>query len=244
VRIGDTVRRPTSRHTSAIARLLTHLEAVGFDRVPRFLGIDERDREVLSYIPGDVPLPPFPAWSMTDDVLHQVASLLRDFHDATAAFDWAGEEWSDELADRKGEEVLCHNDVCPENVVFQDGRPRAILDFDFAAPGRRAWDVAFAAGMWAPLGDPEINRSHPPALDGVTRVASFARTYGIEDGEAFATVVDQTRAAGRRFIQRRLDAEETAFVDMVESHGGADRYRRNQLWWEAHRTAVVREIDR
>ena len=29
---------------------------------------------------------------------------------------------------------MCHNDVCPENVVFRDGIAVALLDFEFAAP--------------------------------------------------------------------------------------------------------------
>jgi hypothetical protein len=60
VRVGDTVRRPRGRHSDAVAELLRHLERVGFDGVPRFLGTDDRDREVLSWIGGDIPLPPFP----------------------------------------------------------------------------------------------------------------------------------------------------------------------------------------
>lgn len=41
--------------------------------------------------------------------------------------------------------MLCHNDVCPENVVFRDGRAAALIDFDLAAPGRALWDIAMTA---------------------------------------------------------------------------------------------------
>jgi hypothetical protein len=40
-----------------VQALLSHLHAVGFDGAPRPLGIDERGREVLSFIPGTVPWP-------------------------------------------------------------------------------------------------------------------------------------------------------------------------------------------
>ena len=86
-RVGDTVRRPRKRSAPAVRALLLHLEAVGFDGAPRYLGTDEQSREVLSYVEGDVPLPPYPAWSMTDEVLVDVARLLRRFHEATASFD-------------------------------------------------------------------------------------------------------------------------------------------------------------
>jgi hypothetical protein len=52
VRVGDTVRRPTGRWSWAVHALLLHLEAVGFERAPRLLGIDDAGREVLSFLPG------------------------------------------------------------------------------------------------------------------------------------------------------------------------------------------------
>ena len=48
VRIGDTVRRPQRATSPAIHALLRHLADVGFPGAPRFLGIDEQGREVLS----------------------------------------------------------------------------------------------------------------------------------------------------------------------------------------------------
>ena len=46
VRVGDTVRRP--RGPEAVRALLEWYERVGFDGAPRFLGFDDRGREVLS----------------------------------------------------------------------------------------------------------------------------------------------------------------------------------------------------
>ena len=53
VRVGDTVRRPVGPHTAAVDALLRHFEAVGFDGAPRALGLDERGREVLSFVEGE-----------------------------------------------------------------------------------------------------------------------------------------------------------------------------------------------
>jgi hypothetical protein len=52
VRIGDTVHRPQRATAQATHALLQHLEAVGFDGAPRFLGVDARNREILSHISG------------------------------------------------------------------------------------------------------------------------------------------------------------------------------------------------
>ena len=55
MRVGDTVRRPTGPHSPFVHRLLRPLEAVGFEAAPRLLGVDERGREMLSFIDGWVP---------------------------------------------------------------------------------------------------------------------------------------------------------------------------------------------
>ena len=54
VRVGETVRRPTGPHSPLVHAMLEHLERVGFAGAPRYLGQDDRGREMLTYIEGDV----------------------------------------------------------------------------------------------------------------------------------------------------------------------------------------------
>ena len=63
--------------------LLGHFEAVGFDGAPRFVGLDERGREVLSFVEGEPALKPVPAG---DGVVRDLGRLLRRMHDAQAGF--------------------------------------------------------------------------------------------------------------------------------------------------------------
>src|SRR5690606_13589489 len=86
VRVGDEVHRPTNAHSPAIHALLLHLEAVGFNGTPRVIAVGPDGRERLRFIGGDVPIPPFPAWSQRDGVLASTAALLRRYHDAVAGF--------------------------------------------------------------------------------------------------------------------------------------------------------------
>jgi len=58
VRVGDTVRRPSGPWTGSVDALLRHLERVGFTGAPRALGRDEKGRQVLEYVPGQVHVPP------------------------------------------------------------------------------------------------------------------------------------------------------------------------------------------
>ena len=59
--------------------------------------------------------------------------------------------WSSEMADPEGGPLICHNDVCLENLVYRDQVAVGLLDFDFAAPGRRLYDLAQFARMNVPM---------------------------------------------------------------------------------------------
>ena len=70
--------------------LLRHLEARGFDGAPRYLGVDDRGREILTFIDGEVGAYPLPAYMWSDEVLAGAARLLRSLHDA--ALDYVAPE--------------------------------------------------------------------------------------------------------------------------------------------------------
>jgi Ser/Thr protein kinase RdoA (MazF antagonist) len=238
VLVGDTVRRPTGPHTEAVHALLAHLRSVGFEGAPEPLGIDERGREVLSFVPGDVPVPPYPAWALRDEALASVARLLHRFHDAVRGFDPAGYTWSSELADDVTGEadgpMVVHRDVCPENVVFRDGEAVALLDFDFAGPGQALGDVASTISMWAPLRDPRTISPDRAALDPFTRARVACDAYGVSrDGRAeLLEMWPRMRRQGIAFVRQHVDAGEPAFVEMWKAGGGEEGERRNLAWIE------------
>ena len=255
VRIGDTVRRVAGASGAAVRALLLHLEAVGFDGAPRHLGTDELGREVLSFIPGKVPLPPYPAWSMTDRALADLGALVRRFHEATATFvppvdaDWAT-DWADPTAARGAETgartaaIICHNDLFPENVVFRDGRVVALIDFAMAAPGRPLWDLAIAAEIWGPLGDPARRDQHPADLDGVRRLGVLARGYELDAGRAeeLVDVLVEERAHSVANIRAEIAAGNESWVRNWAGAGGDERAAADDAWIAAHRAALLRAI--
>jgi len=85
VRIGDTVRRPVYPWSASVHLLLQHLSDVGFPYSPRFLGIDEENREVLTYLEGDSGPD---GWAKVVDPagLVAMAELLRDYHAAVRSY--------------------------------------------------------------------------------------------------------------------------------------------------------------
>jgi hypothetical protein len=225
--------------------LLRHVRAAGFDGVPEPIGIDPDGRERLGYIEGDVPCPPYPAWFQTDRALASTAALLSRFHAAAAGFVApAGTSWHPELADPQGGPVVCHNDVCPENVVFRDGEAVALLDFDFAAPGRAVFDLAMLAKLCVPIDTPE---GAAPlgwnALDVFRRLRVAADAYGlVPERDEFVRLLEEVMLAGEQFVRGRIERGEPAFVQMWETMGGQARYERRRVWFARHRCRFLEAL--
>jgi len=238
IRHGDQVVRPSTSHSPTLHALLRHVRERGFDGVPEPRRLDADGREWLTFIAGDVPLFPFPEWSQSNEALASTARLLRQFHDATVGFDPPpGATWNTELADAEGGDVFCHNDVCPENVVYRNGQAVALLDFDFAAPGRREFDLSAFATMCVPLDAPEdATRSGRGNGDPFTRLRVIADAYGLAPGRSeLVDLISERAAGGGAFVKRRVDAGIPAFVAMWEATGGQERYDRRRLWFETER---------
>jgi hypothetical protein len=238
VREGDRVSRPASPQSETIQSLLRYVRASGFDGAPEPLGVDGHGREWLGYIVGDVPCPPYPEWSLTDEALASIAMLLRRYHDATQGFGGRSDRtWDVEMARAAGGEVICHHDVCLENVVFRDGVAVGFLDFDFAAPGTRSWDVASFARMCVPIDSPvDAARMRRSVGDPFRRLRLVADAYGLPlDRTELVDLLGIQTSAGGWFVKRRVDAGDAAFTRMWNETGGAERYDRRRAWFEAHR---------
>ena len=244
-RVGDTVRRPARRSSPAVRALLQHLEEVGFDGAPKFLGVDEQGRDVLAFLDGDVALPPYPAWALTDAALASLGRLLRRFHEATATFDQASvKAWSHEWADPQGGPVVCHNDLFPENVVLRHGRVVAFIDFAEAAPGRPLWDLAIAAEEWAPVHAPGARLHHPDQLDGVRRVGLLAHAYGLgpERAEELLDVIVQERARQIAHVRAEAAAGREPWASHWAETDAEGRAAADDAWLRDNRAALLRSI--
>lgn len=146
------------------------------------------------------------------------------------------------MADPQGGPVLCHNDVCLENVVFRSGRAVALLDSDFAAPGRRVFDVASFARMCVPVDD-DINTAQLGWSDADLpgRLRLVVDAYGLAHHERIEVleILDRSIEAGREFVRRRVEAGEPGFVKMWEEMGGGERFDRRRRWWAEERASFA-----
>lgn len=242
VRIGDTVRRPTRPTQPATAALLGYLESVGFEGVPRHLGLDGEGREVLSYLPGEAVVPPYPAWAMTDEALVSVARLLRRFHEALDGFDPAPHVWPGPVPARYRTSLVTHNDPNLDNIVFRDGRAVGLIDFDLAAPGSRVWEVAAAARFWAPLREAcDVDDARRGAR--LVRLRRFVDAYGLDDHErdGFVDAVLANHDWLYGIVREAAESGHAAFAGYWDE-GGSARADRSRRWTVAHADEVRRAL--
>jgi hypothetical protein len=236
VRIGDTVRRPLRPFSLTIQAFLAHLRDSGFTGAPRPLGVDEQGREVLSFVPGDVPTNPLPPETAGDEVIVALGTLVRDLHEAAAGWVpppgavWGGTPASQERPVPSTAELVGHRDYYPGNVVFRGGLPVALIDFDLARPTSRLYDLANALWYWAPLRDP---RDRSPAFvdaDIPHRVALFADAYGLTAGQR-ANLAPLLVSLARRYHEdSRISAGRDPVFRKLWDDGARDELPRAEAW--------------
>ncbi|MEV4248022.1 aminoglycoside phosphotransferase family protein [Streptosporangium canum] len=215
VRIGTTVRRPTGRWTPAVHALLSHLVTVGFTGAPASHGLDDEGREILDFLPGQVPDYPLPEYAQSDEALLSVGILLRDYHEATADFAASPDaDWY--FSPQSPAEVICHGDIAPYNCVFRDGRPVAFIDFDTVHPGPRIWDVAYAAYRFVPLADPHRDDGIPTVHEQARRLRLFADAYRLSDTDR--RVLTDTALARLDHLIRHMHDQADAGNEAFAAH--------------------------
>ncbi|HEY7225086.1 MAG TPA: phosphotransferase [Micromonosporaceae bacterium] len=232
VRVGDTVRRATPANADFVRDLLGHLQARGWSGAPRDLGLDERGRQILTFIEGHVAWAPAqPASIGSDQCLAAVARLVRQFHDLTAG-----------TAITDGQEVVCHNDLSPKNTVYRDlgegFRPVAFIDWDIAAPGPRMHDVAHVC--WQYLG---LGRQLCDATEAARLVRLIADEYGLADRDGLVEAILWWQDRCWRGIEAAAHAGEPAMV-RLEALGVVSEVQADFQWTARHRAVLERAVNR
>jgi Phosphotransferase enzyme family len=252
VRVVDTVRRPRQEQSAFVAAYLRHLEQVGFPGAPRFLGVDDRGRDVLDFVAGDVPAAPPERWACTDEVVVGIARLVRALHDASAGWTpppelaWFGRGRTvpglpPELADLPGPpELVAHCDVTPQNVVFRAGAPVALIDFDLARPTRRVADLLTTAMWWVPLQHPDDRAPAQRDVDVPARFRLFLDAYGLPGPERveLLELADPMWRRGWWSMRHNALTRGGGWARMWEEGVGAVIERR-RAWFAGERAALA-----
>ena len=209
VLVDGTVRRPARDNSEAVQRLLRHIRATGFLAVPEPYGFDSEGREKVSFIEGEVPRPPLPAWAATTGTIHAIGELIGAFREATASYvPQRKERWFASPgipAEFTSHGRVGHNDIDFGNIIFKDRVPVGIIDFDYAAPSDPIWDIAVAAFYLVPLRDPASIDQRLAEQSPAERLAALTASAALPRGEA-SRLVDAVLA----FHHHRRDRADQA----------------------------------
>jgi hypothetical protein len=202
VRVGDTVHRPMPADPDYVHGLLAHLERCGFEGAPRFLGVDSRGREVVSYIEGTT-LPHNGFW-LGSEAVAAGARLVRRVHDLTADTEFAA-----------GSEVACHLNLSQPNFVFRDTIPIAIIDWDATRPGSRRSNLADF--LWAFV--------HPAMYDD-DEAADMLRVGADAYGWTNGGLVDAMLTLVRTFVEVNPEFRDWGVPELEHLERNASLFRR------------------
>jgi hypothetical protein len=206
--VGDTVRRPQKGNATFVHELLLFLEDQGCSFAPRFLGMDEQGRDILSYMEGHTL--PGSGYCLSDDLLVQTARVIRSYHDVTAG---------SVLAQDHG--IVAHNELGPHNTIFHENRLVGLIDWDDAAPGTRLRDLANA--VWCSV---NVDHRKWPAGEQARRIQLMCTTYGWDDPIA---IVNDIEADVRQALRNHEQAGRAGAIKVFRRAVSWMRIRAEEL---------------
>ena len=241
VRIGDRVHRRAGPWTPATHALLRFLQKRGFP-APRVHGMDDKGREILDYIPGEVHNGTFesiPDRVWADEHLVATAKLLRRYHDLVEGFEAPTDaRWR--LVAPTRAELICHNDWSPWNALFRNGRFQLVLDWDLAGPGTREWDIANAAYCWVPLA---FDQGRSPGIEEqARRLRLFLDSYGLEQRASVLPTLRLRLQHMARFIREQADDGDAGMRRLVWWNVPAQMGVDDVRYLDANRAALERAL--
>jgi Ser/Thr protein kinase RdoA (MazF antagonist) len=221
VRIDDTVHRPAGPWTPMVHALLAHLQERDFTLGPKPLGFDGAGREILSYLPGQTvgSSLPWPDWVWDEALLAEVARATASYHRAVADFRPDGvQPWRWGPAALRPDQIVCHHDLAPYNVVVEGGQLRGIIDWDLIGPGTVRSELAFVAWQWVPLQDPAITRFFGWRTDPdlVRRLRLVLDSYGLTERTGFIDDVIARVRLNRDVMVRKAEEGDPAYARLAE----------------------------
>lgn len=236
--VDGVVHKSIAPWSESVRALLRHLEAAGFTGAPRVIG------DGYSFVPGESPHP----YAWPDATVGAVGALLRGVHDAAATFrPPADAVWQPNwLRDLGGDDlVLGHCDTGPWNIV---GPAAAFIDWEFAGPVDRLWELAETVWLNAHLVDDDIAGRHhlPDPAVRARHARAIVDGYGLE-AHRRPELVDRlcavaVHAAGSEAAGVTPDSTEAVAGDGYPVLWGIAWRARSASWILRHRSLLQQTI--
>lgn len=224
LKIGGTVHRTLNANSEKVHTVLQVLEEANVTFVPRFLGIDEHNREILTYLEGRTP---DAHYDWTTDRLITVVKMLRIFHDATVGMDLLHTE-----------EVMCHRDLAPWNTIIFDDEPIGFIDFDGVEPGKRAEDLGYMLWTFLKLGSNRISSSEQ-----IERIFLLCSEYGYYKAEELVKCIISEQ---ERILQYRKSVAENTEDPQIQSYSltKVEQIQKEIIWVKENTQNIIRRFER
>jgi Ser/Thr protein kinase RdoA (MazF antagonist) len=182
VKRGDLVVRKAGPWSLNVQAFLRHLQRAGIDEVPEHIALKPADgTEILRFVDGEAGTYPLSSSQKSRDALVDVARVLRRIHDASVGFEPpVPSAWQYRTVIPAEVDCIGHNDLGPYNVIYRGSGVAAIIDWDFAGPSNRAWDLCYAAYRFVPLSAPRSTEAFGwrPVPNQGERLQQFLSAYG------------------------------------------------------------------
>jgi hypothetical protein len=177
------------------------------------------------------------------EALVGLARVLRDFRESVKGFEPPADASWRLGKPLKAGDIIGHNDVNPGNVVYRDGKPYALIDWDLAGPGSPLDDFLRGAILFTPLVPDEICRAW--GFDEIPergpRLESLCEGYGIDSGP---WILDAVEALEQRDLVDLLTLGRqgvSPFASFLSS-GSEEATRRDLAWLATERDRLERAL--
>lgn len=217
VKIGKNVHRSKTHNFEFIHAMLLWLEKQRFSYAPKYVGIDEQGREILSFVEGEVPreIP------MTFEQKISAIKILRQFHDALANTKFAG-----------AEETVCHHDFAPWNIIVHEEKVVGMIDFDEVGPGKRIDDVTYF--IWTAL---DLAVAKIPDEEQIKNIVALVNAYQLTNkNEIISSFLKQQNRILK--FRQQIVAKEKDPDKIIFSKGAILRIQNSINWINKYKTEI------